>query len=63
MTNSYPEPYTRQFDYQSHQNANPTRPLPGDKLNADLNGIAASFGEFAAFIQGITRADGKSCER
>lgn len=55
---SYPEGYDRQFDFQSYQNANPTRPLPGDKVNTDLNAIVAAEAEIVAFLQGITRSDG-----
>ncbi|HLQ45918.1 MAG TPA: hypothetical protein VK137_14360, partial [Planctomycetaceae bacterium] len=56
---SFPTPYTRQFDFQSYQNANPTRPLPGDKVNADLNAAGISTDEIVDFLKGFTRADGK----
>ncbi len=55
---SYPEAYARQYDFQSYQNANPTRPLPGDKVNADLNAVEASIEEIIDFIEGFTRSDG-----
>lgn len=56
---AYPTVYARQFDFQSYQNANPTRPLPGDKVNADLNEIVTSIDEIVTFLQGVTRADGE----
>lgn len=56
---AYPSASTRAFDYQGYQNANPTRPLPGNSLNADLNDVARSTGEIIAFLQGFTRADGR----
>jgi hypothetical protein len=55
---AYPTKYTRQFDYQSYQNANPTRPLPADKVNADLNQVALSSRETIDFLKKSIRADG-----
>lgn len=55
---AYPTKYARQFDYQSYQNANPTRPLPGDKVNVDLNYVVTSIDEIVDFIEGVTRSDG-----
>ncbi|MCC8945447.1 right-handed parallel beta-helix repeat-containing protein [Bradyrhizobium sp. Arg62] len=56
---SFPRKYTRQYDYVSYQNANPNRPLPATKINADLNAAAQSTSEIVDFIKGIARADGK----
>lgn len=55
---TYPTKYTRQFDFQSYQNANPNRPLPGDKVNADLNLATLSIGEVVDFLKTSLRADG-----
>lgn len=55
---SYPEAYTRQYDYMSYQNSNPTRPLPADKLHVDLNLLASTTQEIIDFIAGIARSDG-----
>ena len=56
---AYPQNYTRLFDYQSYQNANPTRPLPGDRVNLDLNEVVRAVGETNAFVRGVTRSDGR----
>jgi hypothetical protein len=54
-----PTKYTRQYDYQSYQNSNPTRPLPADKVNADLNLVQQSTAEIVDFLKTSIRADGK----
>jgi hypothetical protein len=35
----YPTKYARQYDFASYQVSNPTRPLPGDRVNYDLNAV------------------------
>lgn len=55
---SYATKFERQFDYLSYQNANPTRPLPGDKVNIDLNYIVGSIDEIIEFQKLIQRSDG-----
>lgn len=55
---AYPTKYTRQYDFQSYQNANPTRPLPADKVNADLNAAAISSDEIVEFLKTTLRSDG-----
>lgn len=54
----YPTKYTRQYDFQAYQNANPTRPLPGDKVNADYNLVEISTGEIVDFLKTAIRSDG-----
>lgn len=54
----YPTKYTRQYDFVSYQNANPNRPLPATKVNADLNAIAASIDEIVEFLKLSHRDDG-----
>jgi hypothetical protein len=56
---SYPTKYDRQYDYASYQNANPTRPLPATKVNADLNQVQLSTHEIVDFLKTSIRADGK----
>jgi hypothetical protein len=56
---SYPTKYTRQYDYISYQNANPNRPLPADKVTADLNQVQITSGEVVEFLKKSIRADGK----
>ncbi|MDA9477876.1 hypothetical protein XI03_26025 [Bradyrhizobium sp. CCBAU 65884] len=56
---SYPTKYTRQYDYVSYQNANPTRPLPAGQLHSDLNLVAASLAETIDFIKTAIRSDGQ----
>ncbi|MGM4929701.1 hypothetical protein [Tardiphaga sp. 619_E2_N8_5] len=55
----YPTKYIRQYDYVSYQNSNPTRPLPADKVNADLNQVQQSTQEIVDFLKTSIRADGK----
>lgn len=55
----YPTKYTRQFDFASYQNSNPTRPLPGDKVNIDYDRVKQSVNEIIDFLRGFSRSDGK----
>jgi len=55
----YPTKYSRLYDFASYQNANPTRPLPGDRVNFDLNAIKQSVTEIVDFLKGPIRSDGK----
>ncbi|WP_271610171.1 hypothetical protein [Bradyrhizobium sp. CCBAU 21359] len=55
---SYPTKYTRQYDYVSYQNANPSRPLPAGQIHADYNAVAASLAETIDFLKTSIRADG-----
>lgn len=48
---SYPTKYTRQYDYVAYQNANPNRPLPAGKVNADLNAAQISSGQIVDFLK------------
>src|SRR5690348_15191395 len=53
-----PTNYTRSYDFSSYQNSNPTRPLPGVRVNIELDAIAGKAAELNAFIAGFTRSDG-----
>ncbi|MCK1617433.1 hypothetical protein IVA96_12400 [Bradyrhizobium sp. 159] len=55
---SYPTKYARQYDYVSYQNGNPNRPLPADRVHADLNAVLDSVGEIVDFLKVSVRADG-----
>jgi len=55
---SYPTKYTRQYDYVSYQNANPSRPLPANQVHADLNAAARSTSEIVDFLKTSLRSDG-----
>lgn len=55
---SYPSSYTRQYDYVSYQNSNPSRPLPATKVNADYNAVALSLAETIDFLKTSLRSDG-----
>jgi hypothetical protein len=55
---SYPTKYTRQYDYISYQNANPSKPLPANQVHADLNQVATSTGEIVDFLKTSLRSDG-----
>jgi hypothetical protein len=55
----YPTKYTRQYDFQSYQVSNPTRPLPGNQVNIDLNAVVTSVDEVVEFLKTSIRADGR----
>lgn len=55
----YPTKYTRQYDFQSYQVSNPTRPLPGNQVNVDLNAVKQSLAETIDFLKTSIRADGR----
>jgi hypothetical protein len=55
----YPTKYTRQYDFQSYQVSNPTRPLPGNQVNVDLNAVVTSVDELVEFLKTSIRSDGK----
>ncbi|MGY3653172.1 hypothetical protein ACVWW2_008463 [Bradyrhizobium sp. LM4.3] len=55
---SYPTKYTRQYDYVSYQNGNPSRPLPATSVHADLNQVALSVAETIDFLKKSLRSDG-----
>lgn len=54
----YPTKYTRQYGFQAYQDANPNRPLPGDKVDYDLNVVALSSDEVVEFLKLHSRSDG-----
>lgn len=56
---AYPTKYVRQYDFLTFQNANPTRPLPGDKVNTDYNYVVTSIGEIVDFLKTSLRSDGQ----
>lgn len=40
-----PLPYERDYDFQNFQSGHPSTPLPGDKVNAELDQVAATLDE------------------
>lgn len=54
----YPTKYTRQYGFQGYQDANPNRPLPGDKVDADYNAVELSIDEIVEFLKLHSRSDG-----
>jgi hypothetical protein len=55
----YPTKYTRQYDFQSYQVSNPTRPLPGNQVNIDLDTVKLSVKEIIDFLKTSIRSDGR----
>lgn len=53
-----PDPYDRQFSFTTFQSQNPSDPLPGDELDAELNGIKAALDETQAALAEIQKSDG-----
>ncbi|MBB4017589.1 hypothetical protein GGR16_002623 [Chelatococcus caeni] len=55
----YLQPYEPDYSFFGFQNANPQSPLPGDRLDAQLEDVAFSLEQVIAFLQGFTTAEGK----
>jgi hypothetical protein len=53
-----PTEYVPGYDFSEFQGANPTTPLPGDRLDTELNSIATSVGEIITNLGAIQRDDG-----
>lgn len=53
-----PPPYSRQFNFEDYQSLNPTAPLPGEKVEAELNGARASINQTISRLNEIQNADG-----
>lgn len=54
-----PTPYSRAFSFTDYQTANPSEPLPGDQLDAELDAIERTLDESNANLALIQRDDGK----
>ena len=57
MSNQPPE-YTRQYNFENFQTLNPTTPLPGDKIEAELNAARSSVNQTISRLNEIQNADG-----
>jgi len=53
-----PPPYSRQFNFEDYQTLNPTAPLPGEKVEAELNGARSSINQTISRLNEIQNADG-----
>jgi hypothetical protein len=54
----YPAPYTRQANYTSFEQSNPTTPKPGSDLDADFDAVKTSMDESQDALADVRRADG-----
>lgn len=54
-----PNKYTISYSFDGFQSSNPAVPLPGNQLDIQLAGIAASISELVDSIKDIRRSDGK----
>lgn len=57
MSNQPPE-YTRQYNFENFQTINPTSPLPGNKVEAELNAARSSINQTISRLNEIQNADG-----
>lgn len=57
MSNQPPE-YTRQYNFENFQSLNPTTPLPGNKVEAELNAARSSINQTISRLNEIQNADG-----
>lgn len=55
---SNPPPYTRAYSFSNWQSSNPTQPLPGQKVDIELDSVAASTGALATALADVRRSDG-----
>lgn len=53
-----PTPYNRQFNFANYQTLNPTLPLPGTQVDAELNAVKLTSDETLANLAKIQRDDG-----
>ena len=54
-----PTPYQRLYDFSDFQTVNPSRPLPGSNLDAELDAVKLTTDQLRANIGLIQRDDGK----
>jgi len=52
-----PLPYERDFDFEGFQSSHPSTPLPGDKVNLELDQVAETFDQVLARIAILQRDD------
>src|SRR5258708_37123637 len=53
-----PPPYERAYGFAAWQSANPTKPLPGDQVDNELDNVAAASLATDTALADIRRADG-----
>ena len=53
-----PTPYVPGYDFSEFQGANPTTPLPGDRVDTELNSISETLDELIERLGSIQRDDG-----
>jgi len=53
-----PTPYNRAYSFTAFQQATPTTPLPGDKVDLELNGVKITLDQLLANLALIQRDDG-----
>jgi len=54
-----PTPYVRGFSFTDYQAVNPVTPLPGDKVDIELNALQQTLGQICANLALIQRDDGQ----
>ena len=56
---SQPTPYNRQYNFQNYQAQNPSDPLPGNQVDAELNSLKITLDQTLQNIALIQRDDGQ----
>ena len=54
-----PTPFTRNYGFGAFQQNDPTSPLPGDAVDAQLDNVATSTQEIVSALADVRRADGQ----
>lgn len=52
-------PYERGYSFAGYQASSPGKPLPGPKLDIELNGISTTMNQIVTRINGVIRSDGQ----
>lgn len=55
----YPPLYNRAYDFEGWQVAAPTQPLPADRVNSELDALAATVNGLHSFVTGAITEDGR----
>lgn len=53
-----PQKYTRDYSFTDYQASNPSAPLPGIQVDAELEDVEASIGEIVDALKDVRRSDG-----
>lgn len=53
-----PDTYERSYGFESYQSSNPSQPLPGNQVDAELDAVTAAIDGLITALQDVRRSDG-----